>query len=606
MALLSTKLYRPRTRSNAVVRLRLFHRLDQALQGGIPLVLVSAPPGFGKTTLVSAWASQSGLPLAWVSLDENDNDPIRFWSSVVSALMLALPGLQEGLAGLPQSAQVTELDFYQQELANQLALLDQSILLVLDDYHLINQPAIHSGLDRLINHLRPGKQVILLTRADPPLHLPRRRARGELVEIRAVDLRFSAEEAEEFLRGCMQLDLPAEDMNALESRTEGWITGLQLAAITLRTIEDRHAFIKAFHGDDRLIADYLVEEVLLQQPEETQSFLLQTSVLSRFNAPLCSALTGQTGAAQLLERLENENLFLIPLDNQREWFRYHALFARLLQKKLEQTIGQPGIRRLQQRASEECIRQGLLVEGVQYLFAAGDEAGAAELISQHAHALFHINELPMLMLWSARLPDGIIRHRPGLSLSFGWAAHATGNPDKSQHFVGLVEANTGWTVESFLVLSLEEQRALPKQVLAGILEAVVLQARLDVDRGIDHETLSRYSRVLQLLVPERDVEPYANNAPSAMRPVMTFQIGMAYSLLGNTGSAAPAFEETIRLSKPLKNHFLVALGFGYLGQTWAEQGQLRKAGETWQEALAYAQETGAEKDAFFSMALVGL
>ena len=221
---------------------------------------------------------------------------------------------------------------------------------------------------------------ILLTRADPPLHLPRRRARGEMVEIRAADLRFPRREAKEFLRNCMQLDLSEEDMTSLETRTEGWITGLQLAAITLRTIEDRHSFIQAFHGDDRLVADYLVEEVLLQQPEENQSFLLRTSVLGRFNATLCNALTGRTGSARLLAQMENENLFLIPLDNQREWFRYHSLFARLLQKKLEQSIGLQAVHEMLHRASEECIRQGLLVEGVQYLFSAGDESGAAELI----------------------------------------------------------------------------------------------------------------------------------------------------------------------------------------------------------------------------------
>lgn len=606
MGFLTTKLYRPRTRPNMVVRARLFEQLDQALVNDIPLILVSAPPGFGKSTLVSAWAGHTNLPFAWVSLDETDNAPNRFWGYLASALKTVLPDLDTSQFTSSQPVQSADPGFFRQELLNQLAALNRPFLLALDDYHLIENPLIHNDLDYFINHIKSVGHVVLLTRADPPIHIPRRRARGELVEIRAMDLRFTNAEAAEFLRNCMALELSEEDIYALDNRTEGWITGLQLAAVTLRTIEDRHSFIQAFHGDDRLVTDYLIEEVLLQQSADRQSFLLQTSVLGRFNTHLCNALTGRIDSAQLLAQMENENLFLIPLDNQREWFRYHALFARLLRKKLEQTIGQQGMRQLLQRASEECVHQGFLVEAVQYMFLSGDESGAAALIARHAQEIFAINELPMLMHWSTRLPDRIVSQMPGLCLSLGWASHATGNPEKSQHFVRLVEGNIGVTVDAFLARSVEEQQALPKEVLASIIEAAVLQARLDIDREISLETLERYNCILPWLVPERDREPYANNVPSAMRPAMTFQMGMAYAMLGKPSLAVPALEESIQLSRHKSNHFLVALGLGYLGQVQAEQGRLYKAEETWQEALDYAREFGLEKNAFFSVALAGL
>ncbi|MBE0696662.1 MAG: tetratricopeptide repeat protein, partial [Anaerolineaceae bacterium] len=446
----------------------------------------------------------------------------------------------------------------------------------------------------------------LITRADPPLHLARRRSRGQLCEVRAAGLRFNLEEAGEFLNHSMQLALEADDVAVLETRTEGWIAGLQLAAISLQGCDNRRSFIASFHGEDRFIADYLVEEVLQLQPEHIQAFLLHTALLQRFNASLCNVVTGRSDSAQILARIEADNLFLLPLDNQRQWFRYHALFARMLQKNLEQTAS-PEIRStVLHRASEECIRQGLLVEGVQYLFDAGDESSAAQLIFQLSHVLFQRNELPWLMHWASLLPEKVIGELPGLCISFAWAAHATGNPTLAQRMLELAEAHAGLDVDTFLSLAPTEQAGLPADVLACIVEAVVVKTRLLIDEGISGEVLGRYMRILPWLVAERDDKPFVNNRPSAMRPIMLFQAGMAYQVLGRAQEAIEAFCETTQLARKENNHFLVALGLGYLGQVKAAQGKLGEAQKTWQDALDYASENGCERDAFFSTALVGL
>ena len=329
--LLETKLYLPRWRPGLVPRPRLIGRLDQAIER--KLTLISAPAGFGKTTLLAEWlaAAEAGeRPAAWVSLDQSDNDPTFFFAYLITALQKVQAGVGESALSLLRSPQPPAIETLLGTLLNEIGTISHDFVLVLDDYHLIDAQPVHDGIAFLLDHLPPQMHMIIASRADPPLPLSRLRGRGELAELRASDLRFAPDEAAAFLNEVMGLDLSTQDVTALEARTEGWIAGLQLAALSMQGRDDVAGFITAFTGNDRYIVDYLVEEVLQRQPERVRSFLLQTSVLSRLSGPLCDAVTGQQGGRAMLEALERANLFVVPLDDKRQWYRYHHLFADVL------------------------------------------------------------------------------------------------------------------------------------------------------------------------------------------------------------------------------------------------------------------------------------
>jgi LuxR family maltose regulon positive regulatory protein len=331
-SLLETKLYVPSPRRRMVPRPRLMERLNRGAATG--LTLVSAPAGFGKTTLVAEWlaggpaASTDERAAAWLSLDAGDNDPARFWTYVVAALGTADPRFCGGGPELPEAPRSPSSQELLTGLLNDLAALESDLVLVLDDYHVIESREVQDGVAFLIDHMPPRLHLVLASRADPPLPLARLRARGELVEVRVADLRFTEEEASAYLTDVMELPLTVQDVSTLGSRTEGWITAIQLAALSMQGRDDIAGFIAGFSGDDRYIVDYLVEEVLLRQPEDRRRFLLQTSILSRLNGSLCEAVTGRGGGRAMLEALDRANLFLVPLDDRREWYRYHHLFAR--------------------------------------------------------------------------------------------------------------------------------------------------------------------------------------------------------------------------------------------------------------------------------------
>ncbi|RPJ39653.1 MAG: hypothetical protein EHM21_15475, partial [Chloroflexi bacterium] len=380
---MTTKFFPPPPREQLVPRPRLVERLEAGLRQGRKLVLVSAPAGFGKTTLVVEACQRlgTGCQLAWLSLDDADNEPIRFWRYLVTALRRVEGGVGDLAIDMLEANQPPPFETVLTGLLNDLAGVSPPLILVLDDYHVIDTRAIHEGLNFLLDHLPPQIHLVLTTRADPPLALARRRARTEMVEVRAADLRFTREESLAFLNAILRLDLPAADVEVLLRRTEGWIAGLQMAGLAMQGMAgalvdgapDRlHEFIASFAGDDQYIGDYLVEEVLHRQPEAIQSFLLQTSVLERFCAELCSAVfSGKWSAAgeedsmltadhrplatskvrQLLESLDHSNLFLVPLDNRQEWYRYHRLFAELLLRRLRQTLGPEAEVELRRRAS---------------------------------------------------------------------------------------------------------------------------------------------------------------------------------------------------------------------------------------------------------------
>src|SRR6266581_1005796 len=414
--LLATKLHVPRPQPGFVPRPRLAAALDEGLAR--QLVLVCAPAGSGKTVLLADWVGRDGRLVAWLSLDAADNDPARFWRHVVAALDRVRPGIAERAGSLLGPPAPPSFEGLVTALVNELAAQpgEDEVLLVVDDYHLIEAQLVHASLEFLVEHLPPGLDMVVASRADPPLPLPRLRAGGRLAELRAVDLRFTAEEAAALLREATGGELPGEAVAALAARTEGWAAGLQLAALSLRGQADPAGFVAAFSGSHRYILDYLTEEVLDRQGEQVRTFLLETSLLERLSGGLCDAVTGRDGSQAMLERVERANLFLVPLDEVRGWWRYHHLFAGLLRARLQQQ--QPGrVAALHRNAAAWCEQHGLAGDAVRHALAAGDAAWAARLIEQHFDAAYHWHsEGATIRRWVSALPADLARSRPRLLL----------------------------------------------------------------------------------------------------------------------------------------------------------------------------------------------
>src|SRR3989440_12138512 len=413
--MLTTKLYIPRLRPNVVSRPRLIERLNEGLQR--KLTLISAPAGFGKTTLVSEWVEGIERPTAWLSLDDGENDPARFLAYLIAALQTIAATIGEGVLGVLQSPQPPPTEAILTALLNEITTLPDNFVLVLDDYHVIDARPVDVALTYLVEHLPPQMHLVIATREDPQLPLARLRARGQLIELRAADLRFTPSEAAEFLTQVMGLNLAAQDIAALEDRTEGWIVGLQLAALSMQGHQDVPGFIRAFAGDHRYIVDYLVEEVLQRQPEAVRSFLLQTAILDRLNGPLCDAVTGQEEGNARLEALERGNVFVVALDDQRHWYRYHHLFAEVLSAHL--MAEQPDqVSTLHRRASEWYEQNGSATDAIRHALAARDFARAAGLVELAVPAMRRSRQETTVLGWLKALPDQLVRARPVLSVHY--------------------------------------------------------------------------------------------------------------------------------------------------------------------------------------------
>lgn len=431
MPLVRTKLYIPRGRQELVPRPRLVARLNQGLL--TPVILISGPAGFGKTTLLAEWIRQGEWTPAWISLDEGDNDLMRFLSYLVTALNNVEPGVYQTALEMLQSPQPPPAERVLTAVINAVdqAHLQETtssyLILILDDYHLITSNVVHTAMTFLIDHLPERMRLVISSRADPPLPLARLRARAQLTELRAADLRFSMEETTDFLNRIMGLNLEPAEMRALATRTEGWAAGLQMAAVSLQGRADLENFIKAFTGSNRYILDYLVEEVLGRQPQHVQSFLMKTSLLKRLNGELCDYLLEEEhqpdridhklawSGQEILEYLENSNLFIVPLDDQRQWYRYHRLFADLLNKRLDQT--HPGLAStLHERASHWFECHGLITEAVDHALLAEDWKRAANMIEEVADGLLLHGEIGTLAGWLDRLPAGLVRSHALLDL----------------------------------------------------------------------------------------------------------------------------------------------------------------------------------------------
>ena len=426
--MIATKLYVPQLRRPLVARPRLSERLRHGAQSR--LTLLSAPAGFGKTTLLAEWLGATPGEdrfVAWLSLDPADNDPASFWTGVVTALQTAVPGVgTAALELLASSPTPFPTDLVLTTVLNELAAAPSSVWLVLDDYHVVDNRDVGDGMAFLVDHLPPDVHVVISTRADPDLPLPRWRVRGELVEIRAAELRFTSEEAAAYLNGVAGLGLAAEEVAALGQRTEGWIAALQLAALSLQGRDDAAGFIARFAGNDRYIVDYLVEEVLKHQPDPVRGFLLHSAVLDRFTGPLCDAVTGRDDGSRMLTALERANLFIVPLDDRREWYRYHHLFADVLRAHLlsEQPEQLP---LLHQRASLWYESQDLAEEAVRHALAALDFDRAAHLMELAVPAIRQNRQEAMLIGWLKALPDDAVRRSPVLSVFSGFMLMVSGD-----------------------------------------------------------------------------------------------------------------------------------------------------------------------------------
>src|SRR5580692_3162706 len=420
-ALLATKLHVPRPQPGFVPRPRLVQALSQGLARG--RVLICAPAGFGKTSLLADWARRDGRPVAWLGLDAGDNDPARFWRYVVAALDQAQPGIAERLGPLLGPPAPRSFEGLVTALINELAAQAgrDGVLLVLDDYHLVGSGPVHESVAFLLENLPPGLRVVVSGRADPPLPLARLWARGQLTELRAADLRFTPEEAAALLGETTGPGLPTVAAEALVARTEGWAAGLQLPGLSLRGHGDPAGFVAAFSGSHRFVLDYLADEVLDGQAGQVRAFLLETSVLERLSGEMCDAVTGRAGSQAMLADIERAGLFLVPQDEVRGWWRYHHLFADLLRARLQ--AEQPGrVKALHRAAAAWCEEHDLADDAVRHALAAGDAAWDARLVERHAETLLGRSEGATLRGWLSALPAESVRDRPRLCLAQAYGA----------------------------------------------------------------------------------------------------------------------------------------------------------------------------------------
>ncbi len=577
--ILATKLYLPRPRPNVVSGPRLLERLKEGLHRKLPLI--AAPAGFGKTTLVSEWVAFIERPTAWLSLDEGDNDPARF----VAYLVAALQTIGEGVLGVLQSPQPPPTESILTALLNEITTLPDHFVLVLDDYHVIDAKAVDMALAFLVEHLPPQMHLVIATREDPHLPLARLRARGHLTELRAADLRFTASEAAAFLNQVMGLSLSAEDIAALEDRTEGWIAGLQLAALSMQGHQDVPGFIRAFAGDHRYIVDYLVEEVLQRQPEPVNSFLLQTSILDRLNGSLCDAVTGQEEGSERLEALERGNFFVVPLDDKRHWYRYHHLFAEVLSVHL--MAEQPHqVATLHRRASEWYEHNGSTTNAIRHAMAAEDFERAADLVELAVPAMLRSRQEATLLGWLKALPDELVHVRPVLSAGYAGALLVSGELEGvearlrgAERWLDTTADRTEFALApsaEMIVVDEAEFRRLPGSI--AVYRAGLAQALGDVANTM------KYARRALDLVPEDD--HLGRGSAAAL-------LGLASWASGDLETAHRTYANGMALVQRAGN-LSDALGCAIaLADIRIVQGRLHEAMRTYERALQLATEQGA-------------
>ncbi len=570
--ILATKLYLPPLRPDVVSRPRLLERLNGGLHR--KLTLIAAPAGFGKTTLLSAWVAGCDRQVAWLSLDKGDSDPTLFLTYLVAALQTIAPDMGVGVLGVLQSPQPPPLASILTALLNEITTIPDHFVLVLDDYHVIDAQPVDHALTFLLEHLPPQMHLVIATREDPQLPLARLRARDQLTELRAVDLRFTPYEAAEFLNQGMGLNLSTEDIAALERRTEGWIAGLQLAAISMQGHQDTTSFVTSFTGSHHFVLDYLVEEVLGQQSESLQTFLLRTSILDRLCGPLCDAvlLTPSGSGQATLEYLEHANLFIVPLDDERRWYRYHHLFADLLRQRLRQSAApSPGVERdgvaeFHQRASQWFENNDLEIEAFHHAVAAHDVERAERLIEGKGMPLQFRGPMISVLNWLESLPTTILDARPSLWVTYASALTMTGQPKS------LVE-------EKLQAAEAVLQEAEPDDKTRDLLGHIAaIRAMLAIPANQVETILAQSRRALEYLHP--------NNRP--VRATAHWALGYAYQVNGDRAAASQAYTEVIALSQASGNIMVTIAATTSLGQVQEAENQLSQAAESYRRVLQLA------------------
>jgi LuxR family maltose regulon positive regulatory protein len=582
--LLTTKLFLPQSRPNLVSRPRLIQRLNEGRDR--KFTLVSAPAGFGKTTLLSEWITNKNLQrqTAWVSLDEGDSDPARFWKYFFAALRTVHPDTDQSILDPLNAPQPPPIDMILISLINELVEDSPPVILILDDLQLVSARQIHEGLVFFLDHMPAQMHLVLSSRADPPWPLAHRRVSGEMNELRAADLRFTPDECAIFLNQTMGLNLSAEHVAALEARTEGWIAGLQMVALSMYGRENIDSFIKTFGGSHRFILDYLVEEVLDHQPTEVGEFLLKTSVLERMNASLCAALMGTQPSVQgvgktradevacqrLLEKLDRSNLFLVHLDDERRWFRYHHLFTELLRGRLYQS--QPELPPILHRVASDWYQgQGLVDEAIHHALAGDDPERAADLVERNSMQMIVNSRVSRLSSWLEALPDSLVRKRPWLCVYHAWARYYVGPREqvarRLEDAERVLEAKTGTHTAS---LREAEQRHLAGHIAA--LRAYIALQNQDLEGAGD------YARQALELLPEDD---YA-------RGTSAIALAETHRKVGDLVAMEAAYAEARLVAEKCGNLPMAVSATAYMAYQQAKQGYLHKAIETNREALNLA------------------
>ena len=597
--ILATKLYIPPPRPGIVPRPRLVEQLNEGLAAGRKLALISASAGFGKTTLVSEWVAalttvpsleardsspeirrgEMGVRVAWLSLDDGDNDPTRFLTYLIAALQTIAANIGAGVLSVLQSPQPPTTESILTALLNEINTLPDHFVLVLDDYHVIDSKLVDNVLTFLLEHLPPQMHLVITTREDPHLPLARLRARGQLTELRAADLRFTPAEAAEFLNRVMGLNLSAGDIAALETRTEGWIAGLQLAALSMQGRSDAASFIQAFTGSHRFVLDYLVEEVLQRQPEGIRSFLLKTAILNRLSGSVCDAVTGREDGKVMLETLERVNLFIIPLDDQRQWYRYHPLFAEVLQARLLDE--QPDqVFSLHQRASEWYEHNGSAADAIRHALAGKDFERAATLVELAVPKMRRNRQeaTHTELGWLKALPDELVHFRPVLSVAYAYALFGDGELEAVETRLRDAERWLDTTTDTagMVVVDEEEFRRLPGMI-------ALLRAAQALARGDMPEAVKNARRILDL-APEH----------------AHLMLGGAASILGLAAWASGDLEAACRMTADgmanvrLAGYISSAIGGAIvLADIQIAQGRLHEAMTTYERALQWAIIPGA-------------
>lgn len=550
--ILATKLYIPPSRPKIITRSHLIERLNEGLHH--KLTLISAPVGYGKTTLVSDWLSTLNNRAAWLSLDQEDDEPRRFWAYVVAALQTIQPELGLTMLAMLQAPQLPPIENILSDLINQIASLSDKIILVLDDYHLLASSSLHQGTNFLLDHLPVQMHLVIITREDPPLPLPQLRAKGQMVELRIKDLRFTLAESDQFLNHKMGLNLPPEEITVLGQRTEGWVAGLQMAALSLHELDDAAVFIEAFAGDNRYVADYLISEVLDRQPEHIRDFLLKTAIVDRFTPALCNTLIGDESrqSGKIIEQIEALGLFVIPLDHVRQWYRYHQLFADLLRFRLRREDPSRFVE-LNRAASRWYEQHDLIEEAVKYALVSEDYQYVAELIEKSGLVMIGQSRLASLENWIVAIPEEIIQEHPYLSVLLAWVGSLTGQSDLVRQQLAFAEENLP-TAKADLYSEIICQIAL--------LRAYPERSRNNLDASIRH-TLEAQDHL-----PRNNI---------FLDCTIHLNLGGNYWLKGDFSAAEGPLKRAVSFMGRTEVEHPALAAAGFLANAYLQQGQLRLA-----------------------------